>query len=56
MQRRILVTGANGFVGHHLVEYLLEITDFDIVALIRLDYAGDLDKLIDTLSNIQHPL
>lgn len=30
---RVLVTGANGFVGRHVISYLLEQTDWEIVAL-----------------------
>lgn len=35
MTTRALVTGVGGFVGAHVVEYLLEKTDWEVVALIR---------------------
>jgi dTDP-glucose 4,6-dehydratase len=42
---RVLITGGAGFVGHHLVEHLLETTDWDLVVLDSLTYAGRVDRL-----------
>ena len=39
--RRILVTGAAGFVGHHAVEHILETTDNEAVALVSFRHRGD---------------
>lgn len=47
MTKRILITGAAGFVGHHLIEEILKTKDWEIVALVRLNHAGDLNKLTD---------
>ena len=47
-KKRILITGASGFVGHHFVEEVLKNTDWDIVALVRGKTVGDLHRLIDT--------
>lgn len=44
---RILVTGGIGFVGHHLVEHLLKNTNWEIVILDNLNYAGNLNRLTD---------
>lgn len=45
---RILVTGAAGFVGHHFVEHTLKKTDWQIIALDRLNYASSgFDRLRD---------
>lgn len=41
---RVLITGITGFVGSHLAEYLLEVTDWNIVGMMRWD---------DRLDNIQ---
>lgn len=37
-QKRVLVTGGAGFVGSHLVKYLLEIGNYDIVVFDRLKH------------------
>jgi len=39
--KRILITGSHGFVGHHLVRYLLDNTDWEIVGLDSFRHAGD---------------
>lgn len=44
---RILITGGAGFIGHHIVEYILDETDWDIVILDRLDVSGTLNRLTD---------
>jgi dTDP-glucose 4,6-dehydratase len=44
---RVLVTGGAGFAGHHLIEHLLETTDWDLVVLDSLTYAGRTDRLTD---------
>lgn len=45
--RRILVTGGAGFAGHHLVEHLLEKTNWSVVVLDSLTYAGRAERLTD---------
>jgi len=40
MVNNILVTGACGFIGHHLVEYLLENTNDNIIIIDKLSYAS----------------
>ncbi len=47
MKKRLLLTGAAGFVGSHVLKYLRKNTMWDIVCLIRLKEAGDLDRLKD---------
>jgi len=48
-KNRVLVTGGAGFIGHALIEHLLETTDLDIVSLDRLDLSGSLSRLNDVL-------
>lgn len=47
MSKKILITGACGFIGHHLVEGVLKETDWEIVILDALTYAGNLNRLTD---------
>jgi dTDP-glucose 4,6-dehydratase len=47
MKKRILITGGCGFVGHHMVEFLLHNDDCEIVVLDRLDVSGNLNRLTE---------
>ena len=49
--KRVLITGGAGFIAHHLINYLLKNTDWDIISLDRLDYSGNLNRLDNILSN-----
>ncbi len=49
--KRVLLTGGAGFAGSHIVEHLLAQTDWEIVVLDRLNYAGTLERL----SHLQSP-
>lgn len=44
---RVLITGAAGFIGAHIVEAILRTTDWGIVTLDRLDTSGTLHRLTD---------
>ena len=45
---KILITGAAGFAGSHLVEHILKNTDWHITVLDRLTYASHgLDRMRD---------
>lgn len=45
MSRRVFVTGAAGFAGHHFVEHILEKTDWTLVCPISLRHRGDTMRL-----------
>ena len=48
-RKTVLITGASGFIGHHLVKKILETTDYDVVGLDRLDTSGNLNRIGETL-------
>ena len=48
---KLLCTGAAGFAGAHIVGHLMANTDWDIVALDRLSYAGSLERLAEWQGN-----
>jgi dTDP-glucose 4,6-dehydratase len=45
--KRYLVTGGAGFIGHHIVQKLVELEDVEIVLLDRLDHSGNLNRLAE---------
>lgn len=47
MPKRILVTGGAGFVGHHFIEHALKNTDWKIIVLDSLNYAGNMNRITD---------
>jgi dTDP-glucose 4,6-dehydratase len=49
--KNVLITGGAGFIAHHMVDYLLNNTDWNIITLDRLDFSGNLNRLHDL---IQH--
>jgi len=50
---RLAVSGAAGFVGSHLVEHTMKNTDWDVIALTKMDRAGDLNRLQEIIDD--HP-
>ncbi len=44
MSKKVLVTGGAGFIGHILIKYIIDNTDWEIVSLDRLDYSGNLNR------------
>ena len=45
---KILVTGGAGFIGSNFINYILEKTEFHIVNIDKLTYAGSEDSIIQT--------
>jgi len=43
--KKVIVTGGCGFIGHHMVEYLINNSDSEIVILDRLDNSGCINRL-----------
>jgi len=44
-RKRVLVTGLDGFIGHHIADVFLSKTDWDIVGLSKIDSASTLHRL-----------
>ena len=47
-KKTILVTGGAGFVGHHCLDHLLRNTDWKIIVLDSLNYAGNMNRITDS--------
>lgn len=45
--KTLLLTGGAGFIGHHTLEHLLKNTDWNIVVVDSLNYAGNLNYIAD---------
>ncbi len=45
--KRILISGAAGFIGHHVVQAMLDKTDWHITIIDRLDTSGNLNRLAE---------
>jgi len=50
----ILVTGGAGFIGSNFVHHVLEHSDYDVVTLDALTYAGSKDNLDEKLTHPRH--
>src|SRR5262249_6506012 len=51
MPKRVLVTGGAGFIPSNFIRHLLAATEYDVVSLDALTYAGNIDNLADVLSH-----
>ncbi len=49
--KKLLLTGGAGFVGHHVIDYFLKNTDYDIISLDRLDFSGNLNRIHEILKS-----
>jgi len=47
----VLLTGGAGFIGHHIIEYFLDNTDYNIVSLDRLDFSGNLNRIEEVVKD-----
>lgn len=49
MTKKVLITGGAGFIGHHLIDFILKNTNWQIVTLDRLDVSGNQNRLYEML-------
>lgn len=49
--KTILVTGSAGFIGSHFVDYVLEATDWSVIAVDKLTYAGKKENMASFILN-----
>jgi dTDP-glucose 4,6-dehydratase len=47
----ILITGGAGFIGSNFIRYILDSTDYQVINVDKLTYAGNLDSLSDLNGN-----
>src|SRR6478752_5058713 len=50
-RKRVLVTGGAGFISSNVIRYLLRATEYDVVSLDALTYAGNVENLADVMSH-----
>lgn len=46
---KVFITGVAGFIGSNLVRYILKNTDFNIIGLDKLTYAGNINNIKDLI-------
>ena len=49
MTKKVLITGGDGFIAHHVIDHILRKTDWEILTIDRLDESGNLNRLNDML-------
>jgi len=50
---RLCITGMAGFIGSHLWEHTMKTTDWEVVGIVKMDRAGDLNRIQEVLND--HP-
>lgn len=50
MSKKVLITGGAGFIAHHVIDLLIQKTDWHITTIDRLDYSGNLNRLDEVMN------
>ena len=45
--KRVLITGGSGFIGSHVIEHLLRMTNWDVITMDRLGVSGNYHRIRD---------
>ncbi len=51
--KRVLLTGAGGFVAHHALEHILVMTDWEIVCIDSFRHRGKTDRIREVLDGLE---
>ncbi|MDD3804160.1 MAG: dTDP-glucose 4,6-dehydratase [bacterium] len=54
MKRKIMVTGGAGFIGSNFIHYIIQNTDYEVVNVDALTYAGNLENLKNLTDEKKH--
>ena len=49
--KNVLITGGAGLIAHHLIGEILKKTDWSIYTIDRLDFSGNLNRIVDLLKD-----
>ena len=50
--QRLLLTGASGFVGSHVLRHILTNTDWEVVCPVTFKHKGLPDRIIDSVKGL----
>lgn len=49
--KTVLITGGAGFIGHHLISFFLRNTNYKIISIDRLDFAGTYNRISEIIKD-----